>query len=144
MSININGHQIAQLLELAWPDHGNPKEAEQGETEISLRKIETSFTSTDGDEMPAGIYMHYADYPEEGSIYLPETGEPANSAPTEKQIVKDFTRSMTKAGYNVDQSSALTVLKVILNDLQETSARLKKIAALADETLSPPTLGELS
>lgn len=67
-----------------------------------------------------------------------------DSTPTEKQIVKDFTQSMAKAGYNVDQSSALTVLKVILNDLQETSARLKKISALADETLSPPTLGELS
>jgi hypothetical protein len=66
------------------------------------------------------------------------------SAIAEKHIVKNLIKGMTEAGYNVDQSSALTVLKVILNDLQETSARLKKISVLADETLSPPTLGQLT
>lgn len=71
MSINLNGYQLSLLLDLTWPDKGNEKENEQSETEICLVIKNEEFVSEDGDLMPSGLYMYYAEYQEEGLSYIP-------------------------------------------------------------------------
>lgn len=62
-TITINGKGLLELVDFTCPDHET--DLEQQETEIVLLN-RGAFTSTDGEEMPAGVYAYLAEYPEEG------------------------------------------------------------------------------
>lgn len=69
-TVTISGKGLLELVDFACPDHET--DIEQHETEIVLLNRE-AFTSTDGDEMPRGVYAYLAEYPEEG-LYGPVGG----------------------------------------------------------------------
>lgn len=66
-SLTMNAKQLREALEFANPD--GPGDAEQAETEVTVTQ-RAAFTSSDGDDMPAGLYVHLTEYPEEG-VYGP-------------------------------------------------------------------------
>lgn len=61
--ITLSAADLVELADFCSPDRDT--DPEQLETEIVLF-YRRAFKSTDGDEMPAGVYVHLADYPEEG------------------------------------------------------------------------------
>ena len=61
-SITLTAKQLREALEFVNPDESD---ADQLETEVTITQRE-AFTSTDGDDMPAGLYVHLTEYPEEG------------------------------------------------------------------------------
>lgn len=67
MHITITARQLREALELANPD--GPDDEDQLDTEVTITKRD-AFVSDDGDPMPAGLYMHYTDCPEEGVTRL--------------------------------------------------------------------------
>lgn len=66
-SLTLSAKQLREALEFANPD--GPGDADQVEAEVTITR-RAAFTSTDGDDMPAGLYVHLAEYPEEG-VYGP-------------------------------------------------------------------------
>jgi hypothetical protein len=67
--MDINGYQIKRLLDFV--DNEN-------EAELTLRYVDherPDGNSNDGEMMPKGLYAWYTDYPDEGSMWLPETPE---------------------------------------------------------------------
>lgn len=63
MSITLSGHQLKVLLEFANPD--GESDLEQLETELTIKYFE------DGHSGP-GYYFCMTEYPEEGSMILPD------------------------------------------------------------------------
>ncbi len=61
--ITLSAADLVELADFCSPDRDT--DPEQLETEIVLF-YRRAFKSTDGDDMPAGVYVHLADYPEEG------------------------------------------------------------------------------
>lgn len=61
--ITLSAADLVELADFCSPDRDT--DPEQLETEIVLFYRRAS-KSTDGDDMPAGVYVHLADYPEEG------------------------------------------------------------------------------
>lgn len=61
--ITLSAADLVDLADFCSPDRDT--DPEQLETEIVLF-YRRAFKSTDGDDMPAGVYVHLADYPEEG------------------------------------------------------------------------------
>ncbi|WP_323941631.1 hypothetical protein [Aeromonas caviae] len=68
--ITLSAADLVELADFCSPDRDT--DPEQLETEIVLF-YRHAFKSTDGDDMPAGVYVHLADYPEEG-VYDPVGG----------------------------------------------------------------------
>ena len=70
-SIKLNGYQLKQALDLAWPD-GNA-DLDQGETVVVLQQLD-EFMARDEDgvacSLPAGLYLSYDDLPTEGVFEL--------------------------------------------------------------------------
>lgn len=66
-SITMSGTQLREALEFVNPD--GPSDVDQAETEVTITERE-AFTSSEGEAMPAGLYVHLAEYPEEG-VYGP-------------------------------------------------------------------------
>lgn len=66
MSITINGYQIRHALDLLDGEDETPLEFE----ELPERKD----TDT-GETMPAGLYCWFAEYPDEGVVYLPDSAD---------------------------------------------------------------------
>lgn len=64
--IIINGYQIERLRDFV--------DAEP-EAEVTLGAFPERPDMETGEKMPAGLYAWFADYPDEGSIWLPETPE---------------------------------------------------------------------
>jgi hypothetical protein len=69
--VTLNGKQLKDLLDYAWPDKDDE---DQADCEISLIEWPTPFKSTEGDDMPAGLYCYCTEYPEEGIILIDEYG----------------------------------------------------------------------
>jgi hypothetical protein len=67
--VTLNGKQLKDLLDYAWPDKDD---ADQADSELTLIAHDTPFKSTEGDEMPAGLYCYCTEYPEEGIILIDE------------------------------------------------------------------------
>ena len=63
MSITLNGYQLKELLNFANPD--GDKEREQLETELTIMHVEDGHSG-------AGYYFYMTEYPEEGSMKLPD------------------------------------------------------------------------
>ncbi|WP_270830665.1 hypothetical protein [Aeromonas sp. QDB03] len=61
--ITLSAADLVELADFCSPDRDT--DPEQLETEIVLF-YRRAFKSTDGDDMPAGVYVHLADYQEEG------------------------------------------------------------------------------
>ena len=61
MGINLSGHQLEFLLEMANPD---VDDLDQLETEISVEYFEDGHSGS-------GLYFYYTDLPEEGCMKLP-------------------------------------------------------------------------
>lgn len=61
--ITLSAADLVELADFCSPDRDT--DPEQLETEIVLF-YRRAFKSTDGGDMPAGVYVHLADYPEEG------------------------------------------------------------------------------
>ena len=61
--ITLSAADLVELADFCSPDRDT--DPEQLGTEIVLF-YRRAFKSTDGDDMPAGVYVHLADYPEEG------------------------------------------------------------------------------
>lgn len=66
-TITLTAKQMREALEFANPD--GEEDAEQAETEVTITR-RAAFKSTDGDDMPAGLYVHLKEYPDEG-VYGP-------------------------------------------------------------------------
>lgn len=67
--LDINGYQIKRLLDFV---------DNEDESEVTLQYVDherPDGNSNDGEIMPKGLYAWYTDYPEEGSMWLPETPE---------------------------------------------------------------------
>lgn len=67
--LGINGYQIKRLLDFV---------DNEDESEVTLAYVDherPDGNSNDGEMMPKGLYAWYTDYPEEGSMWLPETPE---------------------------------------------------------------------
>ena len=60
--ITLTGNQAEAILEAFG---GEP-------TMVSIRRMEASKDVEDGSDMPAGLYLYYTEYPEEGVIFLGE------------------------------------------------------------------------
>ncbi len=71
-SITLNGYQLKEALEFAWPD--GDKDMDQGETELTIQHMPER-VAVDGELMVAGMYAYYSEMPEEGCMLLSE--EPA-------------------------------------------------------------------
>jgi hypothetical protein len=67
--VTMNGKQLKDLLDYAWPDKDD---ADQADSELTLIAHDTPFKSTEGDDMPAGLYCYCTEYPEEGIILIDE------------------------------------------------------------------------
>jgi hypothetical protein len=63
----LNGAKIKGLLDAVTGDLGPDPEVE-----ITLIAHDTPFKSTDGDDMPAGLYFYWTEYPEEGIVMIEE------------------------------------------------------------------------
>ena len=84
MSITINAYQLRQAAEFAAPDYET--DADQRETEMCLEQMPAG-TFNDGEPRPAGLYLWYADYPEEGCILLePEIGKATPDTYTQAEL----------------------------------------------------------
>ena len=66
-AISLTANQLREVLEFANPDGAD--DLDQSGTEVTITQ-RAAFTSTDGDAMPAGLYVHLTEYPEEG-VYGP-------------------------------------------------------------------------
>ncbi len=66
-TLTLNAKQLREALEFVNPD--GPEDQDQVEAEVTITQ-RAAFTSTDGEEMPAGLYVHLTDYPDEG-VYGP-------------------------------------------------------------------------
>jgi len=67
--IHINGYQIKRLLDFIDGED---------ETPLTLDFVDherPDGNSNDGEIMPAGLYAWFTEYPDEGSLWLPETPE---------------------------------------------------------------------
>jgi hypothetical protein len=66
-AVTLNGYQVKLLLEFV---------DSEDETEITVAYVDherPDANSAEGEIMPAGLYVWCTDYPDEGSLYLPET-----------------------------------------------------------------------
>jgi hypothetical protein len=68
MSISLNGYQIRRLWDFVDAE-------DEAEIEIEYVDYERPDGNSDGEIMPAGLYAWFRDYPDEGSLWLPETPE---------------------------------------------------------------------
>ncbi len=66
--IRLNGYQIKRLMDFVDGE-------DETEVCISYCADEREDLSSPGEMMPPGYYVWCADYPEEGSMWLPETPE---------------------------------------------------------------------
>jgi len=67
--VAINGYQIKRLLDFVDSDN---------EAELTLQYVDherPDGNSNDGEVMPEGLYAWFSEYPDEGSLWLPETPE---------------------------------------------------------------------
>ena len=79
-SITLNGRQLKEALEMAWPD--GALDVDQGDTEIVLCELPLRM-SIDGEPMPAGLYAYHYDLPEEGVTFLdPDPAIVPSQSPT--------------------------------------------------------------
>lgn len=88
----INGYQIKRLLDFVDNDD---------ESEVSLAYIDhqrPDGNSNDGEMMPKGLYAWYTDYPDEGSIWLPETPAEHMASVTPPDVVDQFLDDAEKNG----------------------------------------------
>ena len=74
-TLTLSARQLREALEFVNPD--GAEDADQVEAEVTITQ-RAAFTSTDGDSMPAGLYVHLTEYPEEGvygplGVDLPQT-----------------------------------------------------------------------
>lgn len=98
-SITLNGYQLRCALDFVAPDLNPPKLtmydkfkralwrlrrphwrhthdeflASELESELSFAQFEACPDPEGGEEMPAGIYCWFTEYPEEGRLHLPES-----------------------------------------------------------------------
>lgn len=63
MGITLSGHQLKALLDFCNPDGENDKD--QLDTEVSIEYVKDGHSGT-------GYYFYITDYPEEGSLILPD------------------------------------------------------------------------
>lgn len=87
----INGRQLRDALEAAWPDRDD---AEQGDTELTLFVRKQDDVSDEGEAMPRGLWFYWTDYPEEGVCQL-DADAPEPAGPILKRMVE---RSMPSDG----------------------------------------------
>ena len=66
-TLTLSAKQLREALEFANPD--GAADLDQVETEVTITQ-RAAFTSTEGDAMPAGLYVHLTEYPDEG-VYGP-------------------------------------------------------------------------
>ena len=66
--ITLNGHDLLELLALAYPDHET--DPEQLDTEVCLFQKREAFEADDGSIIDPGLYAYMAEYPEEGIYRL--------------------------------------------------------------------------
>jgi hypothetical protein len=62
-TLTLTAKQLREALVFVNPD--GVDDANQAETEVTITR-RMAFTSTDGDDMPAGLYVHLTEYPDEG------------------------------------------------------------------------------
>ena len=62
-TLTLTAKQLREALMFVNPD--GAEDANQVETEVTITR-RMAFTSTDGDDMPAGLYVHLTEYPNEG------------------------------------------------------------------------------
>lgn len=81
--VTLNGKQLKALLDFTWPDQDD---ADQADCETTLIAHDTPFKSTEGDDMPAGIYFYCTEYPEEGIVHLDDDAESQPSSKVEVDL----------------------------------------------------------
>lgn len=60
----LSGKDLLELLDFVSPDR--EQDPDQLECEVTLFHRASAFTSTDGEDHPAGLYAYLTEYPEEG------------------------------------------------------------------------------
>jgi hypothetical protein len=75
--LTLTGYQIEQLADFVDGER---------DTELTLAHFPKRPPDADGNEMPAGLYAWFSEYPDEGSLHLAEQPESAEKAPSEPQI----------------------------------------------------------
>ncbi len=131
MEITINGRQLRDALDAAWPDRVDP---EQGDTELTLFVRKEATIDGYGDPMPAGLWFCWSDYPEEGVCQLDaDAPEPARA--TLARIAVPSEQSKESVGKIIVDLGVLRVGpeggEVVLNSsaFEEICARLARTAA---------------
>jgi len=79
----LNGYQIKALLDFV---------DSEDDAELCIQWFRECPPDDDGLAMPEGLWTYFAEYPEEGRIYLPETAE-ALTPPQEKSGGKESGRA---------------------------------------------------
>ncbi|RDE60969.1 hypothetical protein [Aeromonas veronii] len=62
--ITLSGNDLIELLDLVSPDR--EQDPDQLEAKVTIINKPEAFISLDGEDMPAGLYALFTDYPEEG------------------------------------------------------------------------------
>ena len=62
-SLTLTAKQLREALVFANPD--GSEDTDQAEIEVTITR-RMAFKSTDGEAMPAGLYVHLTEYPDEG------------------------------------------------------------------------------
>lgn len=100
----LSGKGLLELLDFVSPDR--EQDPDQLECEVTLFHRDSAFTSTDGEDHPAGLYAYLTEYPEEG-IFGP-VGGPASHEETDTtlscdQVVK-LKSALTWLGHSTPES----------------------------------------
>jgi hypothetical protein len=66
--MTLDACQLRHAAEFAAADY--EMEEDQRGTEMTFQRLPVPAIGTDGDEMPAGMYCWYTEYPEEGALHL--------------------------------------------------------------------------
>lgn len=73
MAFDLNGYQIKRLLDFVDSD-------DEAELSLAYFDEERDDLESPDEKMPQGLYAWFTDYPDEGSMWLPETPQAMDGA----------------------------------------------------------------
>ncbi|WP_429169353.1 hypothetical protein [Aeromonas hydrophila] len=131
----LSGKDLLELLDFVSPDR--EQDPDQLECEVTLFHRDSAFTSTDGEDHPAGLYAYLTEYPEEG-IFGP-VGGPASHEETDTtlsydQVVK-LKSALTWLGHSTPESMEECAAKqktLVLALIREVEGLKKEMRERAD------------
>ncbi|HGE8241194.1 hypothetical protein LZT27_14645 [Aeromonas veronii] len=135
----LSGKDLLELLDFVSPDR--EQDPDQLECEVTLFHRDSPFTSTDGEDHPAGLYAYLTEYPEEG-IFGP-VGGPVSHEETDTTLSCDQVVKLKSALTWLGHSTPESLEECAAKQKSLVLALIREVEGLKKEMNSPARLMQL-